>query len=131
MSDGAGRGRRGRKVRREGLKKGENRWMDTDTPAQGRPDIMVLCGDWIGRKQHRGGPRRWSGSVSHLLDYRVKRAHRRAWIAFDALYWQQRGEESVSNPRRSRSRLKCTMCRDPYGENKKRHGGEDVFRKTR
>lgn len=112
MSDGAGRGRRGRKVRREGLKKGENRWMDTDTPAQGRPDIMVLCGDLIGREQHWGGPRRRSGSVSHLLDYRVKRARRRAWITFDALYWQQRGEESVSNPRRSRSRLKCTMCRE-------------------
>lgn len=56
MSDGAGgRGRRGRKARREGLKKGENRWMDTDIPAQGRPDIMVLCGNLIGHEQQGAG----------------------------------------------------------------------------
>lgn len=67
MSDGAGRGTRGG-VRREGLKKGENRWMDTDTPAQGRPDIMVLCGDLIGREQHGGrGPPGGGAGQSHTF----------------------------------------------------------------
>lgn len=67
MSDGAGRGRRGRKVRREGLKKGENRWMDTDTPAQRTPDIMVLCGDLIGREHHGGGAPGGGAGQSHTF----------------------------------------------------------------
>lgn len=32
----------GKKIRGEGLKKGENRWMDTDTPAQGKADNGVM-----------------------------------------------------------------------------------------
>lgn len=55
---------------RVGLKKGGNRWMDTDTPAEGKAEIMVLCGHLIGPGQH-GAPQR-SSSVSHFLDYRVK-----------------------------------------------------------
>lgn len=44
--------------------------MDTDTPAEGKAEIMVLCGHLIGPEQH-GCPQR-SSSVSHFLDYRVK-----------------------------------------------------------
>lgn len=44
--------------------------MDTDTPAEGKAEIMVLCGHLIGPEQH-GCPQR-SRSVSHYLYYRVK-----------------------------------------------------------
>lgn len=56
--------------------------MGTDTPAQGKAEIMVLCGHLIGPEQH-GGPQR-SRSVSHL-DYRVKGHPVERQITFDAL----------------------------------------------
>lgn len=57
--------------------------MGTDIPAEGRAEIMVLCGHLIGPEQH-GGPQR-GRSVSHSLDYEVKGHPAVRRITFDVL----------------------------------------------
>lgn len=64
-------------------RQGVNRWMGTDTPAEGMAEIMPLCSRLIGPEQH-GGPQR-SRLVSHFLDNRVKGHAGERQITFDVL----------------------------------------------
>lgn len=57
--------------------------MDTDTPARGKADIMVLCGHLIGHEQHGGSAEEQISLTASRLQ--GQRAHRREWITFDAL----------------------------------------------